>query len=153
MLALPDGKGDFVKYSDPSHKGLGCVLMQHGKRRRLELIKNYDWEILYHSGKANMVADALSKKERLKMMMSFGEFIRDFEKMEIEVKGIQKERLKDNLRGFTRRKNEIPDSIFNIEGVSKVIEYKLEEEHGIEVSPYEILEEDNVDLPYVRMKL
>ena len=33
-----------------------------------------------------MVADALSKKERLKMMMSFGEFIRDFEKMEIEVK-------------------------------------------------------------------
>jgi len=33
-----------------------------------------------------MVADALSKKERLKMIMSFGEFIRDFEKMEIEVK-------------------------------------------------------------------
>ncbi|KAL8124824.1 hypothetical protein AgCh_012469 [Apium graveolens] len=56
------------------------------QRRRLELIKNYDWEILYHSGKANMVADALSKKERLKMIMSFGEFIRDFEKMEIEVK-------------------------------------------------------------------
>ncbi|KAL8149093.1 hypothetical protein AgCh_006193 [Apium graveolens] len=56
------------------------------QRRRLELIKNYDWEILYHSGKANMVADALSKKERLKMIMSFGEFIRDFEKMEIVVK-------------------------------------------------------------------
>jgi len=31
MLALPDGKRDFVKYSDASHKGLGCVLMQHGK--------------------------------------------------------------------------------------------------------------------------
>ncbi|KAL8118241.1 hypothetical protein AgCh_015961 [Apium graveolens] len=85
MLALPDGKGDFVKYSDASHKGLGCVLMQHGKkelnicqRRQLELIKNNDWEILYHSGKANVVADALSKKERLKMIMSLGEFIRDF---------------------------------------------------------------------------
>ena len=26
--------------------------------------------------------------------------------------------------------NEIPDSIFDIEGVSKVIVYKLEEEHG-----------------------
>ncbi|KAL8098020.1 hypothetical protein AgCh_030956 [Apium graveolens] len=93
MLALPDGKGDFVKCSDASHKGLGCVLMQHGKkelnicqRRQLELIKNNDWEILYHSGKANMVADALSKKEKLEMIMSFGEFIRDFEKMEIEVK-------------------------------------------------------------------
>ncbi|KAL8156755.1 hypothetical protein AgCh_001745 [Apium graveolens] len=85
MLALPDGKGDFVKCSDASHKGLGCVLMQHGKkelnichRRQLELIKNNDWEILYHSGKANVVADALSKKERLKMIMSLGEFIRDF---------------------------------------------------------------------------
>ena len=33
-----------------------------------------------------MVADALSKKERLKMIMSLREFIRDFEKMEIEVK-------------------------------------------------------------------
>ncbi|KAL8134756.1 hypothetical protein AgCh_009680 [Apium graveolens] len=31
VLALPDGKGDFVIYSDASHKGLGCVLMQHGK--------------------------------------------------------------------------------------------------------------------------
>ncbi|KAL8109673.1 hypothetical protein AgCh_025686 [Apium graveolens] len=72
--------------------------------RWLELIKNYDWEILYHSGKANVVADALSKKERLKIIMSLGEFIRDFEKMEIEVKGIQEERLKDNLRGFTRKK-------------------------------------------------
>ncbi|KAL8119933.1 hypothetical protein AgCh_017163 [Apium graveolens] len=140
MLALPDGKRDFVKYSDASHRGLGCVLMQHGKkelnicqRRQLELIKNNDWEILYHSGKANMVADALSKKERLKMIMSFGEFIRDFEKMEIEVKddpdygeeeemfrlkkqksskerrpetGIQEERLKDNLRGFIRKKDQ-----------------------------------------------
>ncbi|KAL8102691.1 hypothetical protein AgCh_027278 [Apium graveolens] len=56
------------------------------QRRRLELIKNYDWEILYHSGKANVVADALSKKEKLKMIMSLGEFIRDFEKMEIGVK-------------------------------------------------------------------
>ncbi|KAL8104806.1 hypothetical protein AgCh_028833 [Apium graveolens] len=85
MLALPDEKGDFVKCSDASHKGLGCVLMQHGKkelnicqRRQLELIKNNDWETPYHSGKANVVADALSKKERLKMMMSLGEFVRDF---------------------------------------------------------------------------
>ncbi|KAL8147593.1 hypothetical protein AgCh_005059 [Apium graveolens] len=66
VLAFPDGKGDFVIYSDASHKGLGCVLMQHGK--------------------ANMVDDALSRKERLKMIMSSEELIRDFEKMEIEVK-------------------------------------------------------------------
>ncbi|KAL8091760.1 hypothetical protein AgCh_034135 [Apium graveolens] len=31
VLALPNGKREFVIYSDASHKGLGCVLMQHGK--------------------------------------------------------------------------------------------------------------------------
>jgi Integrase zinc binding domain/Integrase core domain len=33
------------------------------QRRWLELIKDYDCEILYHPGKANVVADALSRKE------------------------------------------------------------------------------------------
>ncbi|TYK01903.1 putative gag-pol polyprotein [Cucumis melo var. makuwa] len=32
------------------------------QRRWLELVKDYDCEILYHPGKANMVADALSRK-------------------------------------------------------------------------------------------
>ncbi|KAL8118635.1 hypothetical protein AgCh_016232 [Apium graveolens] len=31
VLALPDGKGEFMIYSDASLKGLGYVLMQHGK--------------------------------------------------------------------------------------------------------------------------
>ena len=31
VLALPDDKGEFVIFSDASLKGLGCVLMQHGK--------------------------------------------------------------------------------------------------------------------------
>ena len=55
------------------------------QRRWLELIKDYDYEILYLPGKANMMANALSRKERLKMIMSLGELIRDFEKMEIGV--------------------------------------------------------------------
>ncbi|WMV41401.1 hypothetical protein MTR67_034786 [Solanum verrucosum] len=33
------------------------------KRRWLELIKDYDYTINYHPGKANVVADALSKKK------------------------------------------------------------------------------------------
>ncbi|XP_074369633.1 uncharacterized protein LOC141711091 [Apium graveolens] len=31
VLSLPDDQGNFVIYSDASHKGLGCVLMQHDK--------------------------------------------------------------------------------------------------------------------------
>ncbi|KAK1422572.1 hypothetical protein QVD17_17855 [Tagetes erecta] len=129
VLALPEGIEDFVVYSDASHVGLDCVLMQRGKviayasrklkpteagypthdlelaavvfalkiwrhylygtkctiytdhkslkyffdqkelnmrqRRWLELVKDYDCEILYHPGKANVVADALSRKETI----------------------------------------------------------------------------------------
>ena len=56
------------------------------QRRWLELIKDYDCEILYHPGKANVVADALSRKERLKMIMTSEELIKEFEKMEIDVR-------------------------------------------------------------------
>nr|GFA11684.1 putative reverse transcriptase domain-containing protein [Tanacetum cinerariifolium] len=35
------------------------------QRRWLELLSDYDCDILYHPGKANVVADALSRKERI----------------------------------------------------------------------------------------
>jgi hypothetical protein len=38
------------------------------QRRWLELIKDYELEIHYHSGKANMVADALSRKSQVNML-------------------------------------------------------------------------------------
>ena len=31
VLIIPSSSGAFVVYSDASHQGLGCVLMQHGK--------------------------------------------------------------------------------------------------------------------------
>nr|GEX49902.1 putative reverse transcriptase domain-containing protein [Tanacetum cinerariifolium] len=71
ILALPEGSEDFIVYCDASNKGLGAVLMQKEKkelnmrqRRWLELLSDYDCEICYHPGKANIVANALSRKER-----------------------------------------------------------------------------------------
>ncbi|GKD44230.1 putative reverse transcriptase domain-containing protein, partial [Tanacetum coccineum] len=52
------------------HKSLQHILDQKElnmrQRRWLELLSEYDGEIRYHPGKANMVADASSQKERLK---------------------------------------------------------------------------------------
>src|SRR2546425_268564 len=126
VLTISSGTGGFVVYSDASHQGLGCVLMQRGnvvayasrqlrtheksysihdlelaavvfalkiwrhylygetfqiftdhqslkylmtqrelnarQRQWIELLKDYDCTIEYHSGKANVVADALSRK-------------------------------------------------------------------------------------------
>ncbi|GJV54374.1 putative nucleotidyltransferase, ribonuclease H [Tanacetum coccineum] len=148
ILTLPSGSGGFQIYSDASKKGLGCVLMQHGKviayasrqlkpyevnypthdlelaavvfalkiwrhylygeacdiftdhkslkyiftqrelnmrqRRWLELLKDYDTNIQYHPGKANVVADALSRKSG--MIACFDSIIlRDLERLDVEI--------------------------------------------------------------------
>ena len=50
------------------------------------MIKDYDCAINYHPSKANIVVDALSRKDKLKMLISAEELIREFERLELEVK-------------------------------------------------------------------
>nr|GFD10162.1 putative reverse transcriptase domain-containing protein [Tanacetum cinerariifolium] len=83
ILTLPEGSEDFIVYCDASNKGLGAVLMQREKvilyasrqlkihkknytthDLELEAVVDHDCDIHYHPGKANVVADALSRKER-----------------------------------------------------------------------------------------
>jgi hypothetical protein len=57
-------------YTD--HKSLKYIFTQSElnmrQRRWLELIKDYELEIHYHQGKANVVADALSRKSQVNML-------------------------------------------------------------------------------------
>nr|GEY99764.1 putative reverse transcriptase domain-containing protein [Tanacetum cinerariifolium] len=58
ILALREGSKDFVVYCDASLKGFGAVLMQREKRRWIELLSDYDCEIRYHPGNANVIRNA-----------------------------------------------------------------------------------------------
>jgi hypothetical protein len=55
-----------VVHTFTDHKSLKYIFTQANlnmrQRRWLELIKDYDLEVHYHPGKANVVADALSRK-------------------------------------------------------------------------------------------
>jgi hypothetical protein len=75
-------------YSD--HKSLKYIFTQPDlnlrQRRWLELFKNYDLGINYHPGKANVVADALSRRSHLNMLATrelLLEFYTKFEKLNL----------------------------------------------------------------------
>nr|GEU82944.1 hypothetical protein [Tanacetum cinerariifolium] len=70
ILALPERTENFIVYCDASLKGNGVLMEREKKelnmrqRRWIELLSDYDCEIHYHPGKGNVVADALSQKDR-----------------------------------------------------------------------------------------
>nr|GEV46832.1 putative reverse transcriptase domain-containing protein [Tanacetum cinerariifolium] len=118
ILALQEGNNDFVVYCDASHQGLGAMLMQREKRildqkelnmrqrHWLELLADYNYEIRYHSRKANVVVDALSRKERIKPLRVRSLVMTIHPKLpsqilEAQTKAIKEENIKaENLRGM-----------------------------------------------------
>ncbi|KAA0045486.1 pol protein [Cucumis melo var. makuwa] len=57
------------------------------QKRWLELVKDYNCEILYHPGKANVVADTLSRKvaHSAALITKQAPLLRDFERAQIAV--------------------------------------------------------------------
>ncbi|KAJ9544144.1 hypothetical protein OSB04_023851 [Centaurea solstitialis] len=88
------------------HKSLQHILDQKmlnmRQRRWVELLSDYDCEIKYHPGKANVVADALSRKERVKPIRSRAMGLVVQTSLKTQVVEAQKEALKaDNLNKET----------------------------------------------------
>ncbi|GJZ37009.1 putative reverse transcriptase domain-containing protein, partial [Tanacetum coccineum] len=85
------------------------------QRRWLELLSDYDCEIRYHPGKANVVADALSRKERVKplrvraLVMTIG---LDLPKqiLEAQIEARKPENLKsEDIRGMLIENSKDPE--------------------------------------------
>ncbi|GJU54461.1 putative nucleotidyltransferase, ribonuclease H [Tanacetum coccineum] len=104
-------------YTD--HKSLQHILRQKElnmrQRRWLELLADYDCEICYHPGKANVVADALSRKKRIKPLRVRALILTVHPKLPFQILEAQNEALKEenvkneNLRGMNKSFEIRPD--------------------------------------------
>ncbi|GKF79505.1 putative reverse transcriptase domain-containing protein, partial [Tanacetum coccineum] len=97
-----------------NHKSLQHILDQKElnmrQRRWLELLADYDCEIHYHPKKANVVADALSRKERIKPLRVRSLVMTLHPKFPSQILQAQNEALKaENLRGIDKAFEIRPD--------------------------------------------
>ncbi|GJR39580.1 putative reverse transcriptase domain-containing protein [Tanacetum coccineum] len=85
------------------------------QRRWLELLADYDCEICYHPGKANVVADALSRKKQIKPLQVRALILTVHPKLPSQILEAQNEALKEenvkneNLRGMDKSFEIRPD--------------------------------------------
>ncbi|GJW19842.1 putative reverse transcriptase domain-containing protein [Tanacetum coccineum] len=156
ILALPEGNDDFVVYYDASHQGAvvfalkiwrhylygtKCTVFTNHKslqhilhqkelnmrqRRWLELLADYDCKIRYHPGKANVIANALRRKERIKPFRIRSLIMTVHPKLPSQILEAQTEALKEenikaeNLRGMNKAfevlayKLELPEELSNV---------------------------------------
>ncbi|GJY27546.1 putative reverse transcriptase domain-containing protein [Tanacetum coccineum] len=94
------------------HKSLQHILNQKElnmrQRRWLELLTDYDCKIRYHSGKANVVADTLSRKKQIKPLRVRSLVVTIHPKLPSQILQAQNEALKEenikaeNLRGMDK---------------------------------------------------
>ncbi|GJT89358.1 putative reverse transcriptase domain-containing protein [Tanacetum coccineum] len=101
------------------HKSLQHILDQKElnmrQRRWLELLADYDCEICYHPRKANVVVDALSRKERIKSHRVRSLVMTIHPKLPSQILKVQTEALKEenikakNLRGMDKAFEIRPD--------------------------------------------
>nr|GEY14559.1 putative reverse transcriptase domain-containing protein [Tanacetum cinerariifolium] len=142
ILALPEGNDDFVIYCDASLQGAVVFFWRHylygtkctiftdhkilqhilnkkelniRQRRSLELLADYDCEVHYHLGKANVVADVLSLKEQIKPLRVRSLIMTIHPKLPSQILEAQNEALKEenvkakNLRGMDKSFEISPD--------------------------------------------
>jgi hypothetical protein len=109
-------------YTD--HKSLKYIFTQSKlnmrQRRWLELIRDYELEIHYHPGKANVVADALSRKSQVNLMVAHPlpeELAKEFDRLSLG--------FLNNMRGVTVEleptlEQEIKEAQKNDEKISEI---------------------------------
>ncbi|KAI3739445.1 hypothetical protein L2E82_29849 [Cichorium intybus] len=160
ILSHPEGINDFVVYCDASHQGLGCIWrhylygtkstiftdhksLQHifdqkelnmRQRRWIELLNDYDCEIRYHQGKANVVADALSRKVLTKPLRiraltmtirsNLANQIRDAQIEALRAKNIVNESLQGMDKQFEIKSNGTRQDVPRLEKIILVAEYE-----------------------------
>jgi hypothetical protein len=94
--------------------GAKCELNMR-QRRWLELIKDYDLTINYTPGKANVVADALSRKSTETQLMTRefpGDLLKDLERLEIQCLEVKSLGSIFTMRVMEERQSDLKYTIF-----------------------------------------
>nr|GFA78240.1 retrotransposon protein, putative, Ty3-gypsy subclass [Tanacetum cinerariifolium] len=125
---LNDEENDFMldnSFRDETLEALTATRELNMRQRRwLELLKDYDTNIQYHLGKANVVADALSRKSGMIAGIKVEEeIIRDLERFDIKlyVRG---------QHGYWASLRKEDNEIWTIvENLDKQIEFRLDDDN------------------------